>query len=64
MTPYTWDGSYSREFVVDGSINPGDFGFGHVGNSFVIRPVISLKGSVVYKSGDGTSSSPYEIVLN
>ena len=64
MTPYTWDGSYSREFVVDGSTYPGDFGFGHVGNSFVIRPVISLNSSVVYKSGDGTADSPYEIVLN
>ena len=64
MTPYTWDSSYSREFVVDGSTNPGDFGFGHVGNSFVIRPVISLKSSVVYKSGDGSAEYPYEIVLN
>ena len=32
--------------------------------TYAVRPVISLKSSVVYKSGDGTASSPYEIVLN
>ena len=30
----------------------------------VVRPVTSLKSCVLWKSGDGSASSPYEIVLN
>ena len=29
-----------------------------------IRPVISIKGTVAYKSGDGSASNPYQIELN
>ena len=29
-----------------------------------VRPVISLKADVVYKSGDGSAASPYEILTN
>ena len=29
-----------------------------------IRPVISVKGTVAYKSGDGSASNPYQIELN
>ena len=32
--------------------------------TYAVRPVISLKADVVYKSGDGTASSPYEILTN
>ena len=30
-------------------------------NQLAVRPVISLKGNLVWKSGDGSSASPYEI---
>ena len=31
---------------------------------FGVRPVISIKENAMYKSGNGSSESPYEIVLN
>ena len=37
---------------------------GGVDSKFAVRPVISLKSSVVYKSGDGTAENPYEILTN
>ena len=58
--------SYSAGvFVTDGyGSTPG-----YLGNTSVdqtasggkIRPVISLKGNLIWKSGDGSSSSPYEV---
>lgn len=33
-------------------------------NSPVIRPVISIKGELLWKSGDGSPSNPYEIEMN
>ena len=32
--------------------------------TYAVRPVISLKSDVVYKSGDGSAASPYEILTN
>ena len=32
--------------------------------TYAVRPVISLKADVVYKSGDGSAASPYEILTN
>ena len=32
--------------------------------TYAVRPVISLKADVVYKSGDGSVASPYEILTN
>ena len=36
------------------------------GNAFslAVRPVISIKGDSLWKSGDGSSSNPYEIKMN
>lgn len=35
-----------------------------VSENIALRPVISLKGDNLWKSGDGTSENPYEIILN
>ncbi len=36
------------------------------GNAFLlaVRPVISVKGDSLWKSGDGSASNPYEIEMN
>lgn len=31
-------------------------------NLIAVRPVINIKGNNIWKSGDGSSSNPYEIV--
>ena len=33
-------------------------------NHLAVRPVISIKGDMIYKSGDGSADNPYEIVTN
>ena len=33
-------------------------------NHLAVKPVISIKGDLTYKSGDGSAESPYEIVTN
>lgn len=37
----------------------GNFGDGHVTNSFGVRPVVSLRPDCVVTSGDGSSDTPY-----
>ena len=64
MSPYFWFEPYSRMFLVGGSDLPGKLDNSRVFRTNVVRPVISLKGDVVWKSGDGTSENPYEIELN
>ena len=54
LSPCDWGGSYAFVFVVRGSSSPGSYSGG-------VRPVISLKSDVLYKSGDGSAESPYEI---
>ena len=60
MTPTYSDNSETRVYYVykrltSSSVAP------IFGNS--IRPVISIKGNSAYKSGDGTATNPYEIVI-
>ena len=66
MTPYDWYYSGSTKitsvFPVHGSEYPGVLGpalFNNVING--IRPVLSLKSCVLWKSGDGTSDNPYTV---
>jgi len=65
MSPYCFNGSVNAGiFVVYGSSNFGYLGYTYVSvNSYVVRPVISLKKEVVVTGGDGSANSPYEILL-
>ena len=66
MTPYRWaSGGFAFIYFVTGSSFPGMFGSNVLGDSSrVVRPVISIKGDSLWKSGDGSASNPYEIEMN
>ena len=62
MSPYKWNGVSSRNWAVNGSGLPGYLSEYVVSHSDGrIRPVISLKGNLIWKSGDGSSTNPYEV---
>ena len=63
MSPYDW-GASSSVFRTYGSDSPGFLYARRVDDTLGVRPVISIKGNNLWKSGDGTASSPYEIVTN
>ena len=63
MSPYDW-GANSSVFRTYGSDSPGHLYARRVDDTLGVRPVISIKGDNLWKSGDGTASSPYEIVIN
>ena len=63
MSPYDW-GANSSVFRTYGSDSPGHLYARRVDDTLGVRPVISIKGNNLWKSGDGTASSPYEIVIN
>ena len=63
MSPYDW-GANSSVFRTYGSDSPGYLYARRVDDTLGVRPVISIKGNNLWKSGDGTVSSPYEIVTN
>ena len=62
MSPYFWNGSNADVFFVHGSNGPGYLLNSYVGGTGTVRPVISLKSDVLYKLGDGSAESPYEIL--
>ena len=64
ISPFNWYGNTAYTFLVYGSNHSGVLGNSYVNNTLGVRPVISLKADVVYKSGDGTASSPYEIITD
>ena len=64
ISPFNWYGNTAYTFLVYGSTHSGVLGNSYVNNTLGVRPVISLKADVVYKSGDGTASSPYEIITD
>ena len=64
ISPFDWYGNTAYTFLVYGSTHSGVLGNSYVNNTLGVRPVISLKADVVYKSGDGTASSPYEIITD
>ena len=64
ISPFNWYGNTAYTFLVYGSTHSGVLGNSYVNNTLGVRPVISLKADVVYKSGDGTATSPYEIVTD
>ncbi len=68
MTPTRYDKPYGKNEAYAGtSIATKDGGAGatYVTNDLGwVRPVTSLKSCVLWKSGNGSANSPYEIVLN
>ena len=62
MTPIAWLESSAVSFANNGSDNPGYLGIGSVNYSSSLRPVISIKKDLIYKSGDGSANSPYEVI--
>jgi len=67
MSPYNFDSSLNNayEFLVDGTSYSGVLNAANVSylNSGV-RPVLSLKSCVKYVSGDGSSTTPYEVEVD
>jgi len=64
MSPYDWDDTYARVFFVYGSIAPGKLNNLYVDGSGVVRPVVSLKSSVLVTGGTGTASDPYKLTMS
>ncbi len=70
MSPFRWDSASSvvRIFAINGQISGGlgNISWGGLTNTFgnAVRPVLSIKGDGIWKSGDGSAESPYEIVMN
>ena len=64
LPPDIWDGSDAYSWVVAGSDGPGILDSIDVNGSGGVRPAVSLKSCVQWKSGDGSASNPYEIVEN
>ena len=65
LSPYGWSNGWAYVLSQSGSgaINTASLNFGSVkSTNGVIRPVISLKSNVVWLSGDGTATNPYQIV--
>ncbi len=59
LSPSAFDGSLAGVWFVRGS--DGAFGVNDVGNTYGVRPSISLK-STTNVTGDGTSENPYKVV--
>ena len=58
MSPYIFSNSSNRVFSVDSDDSLNYWG---VDNEWGVRPVINIASNVAIKSGNGTSSTPYEI---
>ena len=61
LSPNVRDGDDAYSWGVGGSGNPGLLGGRRVDVSGGVRPAVSLKTCVQWKSGNGTSETPYEI---
>ena len=64
LSPASGNSSYAYVFFVVGSSNPGFLSSTYVSHTYGVRPVISLDEDVLWSSGNGSSSSPYEIIYN
>ena len=62
LSPDRWTGNTVAVFGVRGSYNnPGNLDSSLSTSAYGVRPVTSLKSCVKWKSGDGSTSNPYEI---
>ena len=69
LSPIYWSNEYIYEpdvFNVVGSSSPGELNFYSTNVHYArgVRPAISLKFCTLYSTGNGTSETPYEIVLD
>ena len=64
LSPMDWRGGHSIVWSVGGSDYPGYLDGSDVRSEGGVRPVISIKSDALWSSGNGSSSSPYEIVYN
>ena len=64
LSSFYWDSGDAGSWYVHGSDIPGYLSSGYVNTWNAVRPVVSLKSCVQWKSGDGSASNPYEIVEN
>ena len=62
LSPYDWHDLYAWSWLVRGSVNPGYLLNDDVHGVNGVRPVVSLKSCIKYRTGNGTSGTPYEIV--
>ena len=58
-----WGGYYALSWYVD-LVNPCFLNDDYVSISHGVRPAVSLKPCIKYSTGNGTSETPYEIVLD
>ena len=64
LSPQSYISDSANVFLVRGSSLSGTLSNGNVVFAQGVRPVISIKGDNLWKSGDGTPESPYEIVTD
>ena len=60
LSPYSFNGGYAGVWRVGGS--SGSFNYNYVGNTYGVRPSISLKSTTTISGGSGTSEDPYKVV--
>ena len=65
MSPYGFWNGWANVFAVLGSSGPGQLNDLSVDNysNGAVRPVVSLKSSVLVTGGNGTGASPYTLIL-
>ena len=64
LSPNNWIGNNANSWYVDGSTDSGGLYGSGVYDSKGVRPAVSLKSCVQWKSGNGSATSPYEIAEN
>ena len=64
LSPNDWRGGYATSWYVLVSGTPGRLVYNNVYYSNGVRPVVSLKSCTLYRTGNGTSETPYEIEMN
>ena len=62
LSPNDWEGGNAYSWDVNGSDIPGGLDSDDVNYSAGVRPAVSLKSCIKYRTGNGTSETPYEIV--
>ena len=63
LSPGSWSDGCRNLWLVTGSVYPGRLYNNRI-PSLGVRPAISLKSCVLYKSGNGSADNPYEIIEN
>ena len=61
LSPMDWHDRASYVWSVVGNLYPGRLYYSNVVSIFGVRPVVSIKSCALWSSGNGSSSSPYEI---